>query len=130
MSTDDIRPRHARHGKFTNAWRGTKRAVRSESSFFVHLFAAAAVLAAGLVLRVTWVEWALLVLAISGVLTAEMLNTALEHLVRGITHEYHPQFGHALDIASAGVLVASAGSVIVGLVVFGRHLLGLGGWLF
>ena len=42
----------------------------------MHLFFAAAVIVAGVVLRVTQSEWCLLVLSMAAVLAAEMFNTA------------------------------------------------------
>ena len=102
-----------------------KAGVRGQSSFFVHFFAAAAAIVAGLVFQVTRVEWCLLSVAIAGVLAAEMFNSALEHLARSVADEYDPLVGRALDIGSAAVLIAAAGSVVVGLLIFGPRLLTL-----
>jgi diacylglycerol kinase len=54
--------------KFADAFRGLSRAVRSQSSFAVHLGMAMAVVAAGAVVQVSPVEWCLLVFAIGLVL--------------------------------------------------------------
>ena len=114
--------------KFAHAFRGMKSGVRGQSSFFVHFFAAAAAIVAGLVFQVTRVEWCLLSLVIAGVLVAEMFNSALEHLARSIADKYDPHVGRALDIGSAAVLIAAACSAIVGLLIFGPRLLALVGW--
>ena len=108
--------------KFADAFRGVKAGVRGQSSFFVHFFAMAAAVAAGLVFQVSHMEWCLLVLAIIFVLTAEMFNGALENLARAVTSSHDRNVGRALDIGSAAVLVAAAGSVIVGLLIFGPKL--------
>lgn len=115
--------------KFRDALRGAKLGIRGQSSFFVHFFFAAAVVVAGVVMEVELVEWCLLVLCIALVLACEMFNSALEWLVRSLTEEHDPQLGRALDIGSAAVLLASAGAVVVGTVIFGRHLgVTLGWW--
>ena len=96
--------------KFRDAFRGVKEGVRGQSSFFVHFFVAAAVVAAGVVLHVDLLEWCLLVLCIAGVITAEMFNSALESMAKAITGQRDPQLGNSLDIGSAAVLVASVGA--------------------
>jgi len=109
--------------KFADAFRGLREAVREGSSFYAHFAIAAAVFVAAAVLRMDAVEWCVLFLCVAGVLAAEMFNTALESMARAITAEKNPHLRDALDIASAAVLTAAFGSVAVGLVLFGRHLL-------
>jgi diacylglycerol kinase len=114
--------------RFRDAFRGMKQGVRGQSSFFVHFFAAAAVVAAGVVLGVSWKEWCLLLMCIAGVLSAEMFNSALESMAKAITGQTDPHLGDSLDIGSAAVLVASLGAAAVGTIIFARRLGGLLGW--
>ena len=104
--------------KFGDAFRGLKQGVRGQSSFFVHFFTAAAVIAAGIVLGVGRTQWCVLLLCIAAVLAAEMFNSALEAIARAVTDEPNPEVGNALDIGSAAVLIASIGSAIVGTIIF------------
>ncbi|MBI2824543.1 MAG: diacylglycerol kinase [Planctomycetia bacterium] len=104
--------------KFKCAFRGVKVGVRSESSFFVHFFAAAAVAAAALALQATLVEWCILILCVAVVLTAEMMNTALERLAKAVDQGPNPHLRDALDMGSAAVLLASIGAAVVGAIVF------------
>ncbi|MHB1037617.1 MAG: diacylglycerol kinase [Pirellulales bacterium] len=113
--------------KFGDAFRGAKRGVRGQSSFFVHFFAAAAVVAAAVALEASLLEWCVLLLCIAIVLTAEMFNSALESLAKAISREPDRQLGEALDIASAAVLVASLGAAAVGAAIFIHHLIPLVG---
>jgi diacylglycerol kinase len=62
-----------------------------------------------------------LLLAIGGVLTAELFNSAIERLAEAITLEERPEIRDALDIAAGAVFVASATSVALGAIVFGLH---------
>lgn len=131
--TTRMRPKHyaadrswAR--KFRDAFRGLKAGVHGQSSFFVHFFCAVAVVAAGVVLGVSRLEWCLLVLCITGVLTAEMFNSALESMAKAITGRRHPHLGNSLDIGSAAVLVASTGAALVGGAIFTHRLAVLLGW--
>lgn len=109
--------------KFRDALRGIKLGIRGHSSFFVHFFVSALVIAAALVLRCDAVEWALLLACIGSVLTAELFNSAVETLVRaaGLSS---PRARACLDIAAGAVLTASLFAVLIGAVVF-LHRLGL-----
>src|SRR2546421_11886076 len=84
--TPAARPRSRRfwRDKFRAAFRGLKLGVRGHSSFSVHFFFAALVLAAAVVLRCGAVEWCLLLGCIGLVLTAELFNSAVETLFRGL----------------------------------------------
>lgn len=114
--------------KFRDAFRGVKEGVRDQSSFLVHFFVTGAVIAAGFGLGVSLVEWCILLLCIAGVLTAEMLNSALESMAKAITEDADPHLGNSLDIGSAAVLVASIGASLVGAIIFGHRAGMLLGW--
>ncbi len=73
-------------------------------------------------------EWCLLLLCITGVLTAETFNTALERMAKAVTSDHDSNIGDALDISSAAVLLAALGSSAVGLAIFGRRVAVLLGW--
>ncbi|MCA9102879.1 MAG: diacylglycerol kinase [Pirellulales bacterium] len=120
ITSDDETPKRQRtwHDKFHDAFRGAKRGIRGQSSFFVHFFAATLVVAAALALDASRIEWCVLLICITIVMTAEMFNSALEHMARAIGDDYHPALGNALDIGSAAVLTASIGAATVGCVVF------------
>jgi diacylglycerol kinase len=62
------------------AWAGLAHAVRAERSVRIHMLALLAVLAAMVLLRPEPVWWGMVTLASSGVLAAELFNTAVEHL--------------------------------------------------
>jgi diacylglycerol kinase len=113
--------------KFSDAFRGLSRAVRSQSSFAVHLAVAAVVVALAAALQVSAVEWCLLVGAIAVVLAAEIFNSAVESLARALGPGWNPRVRDALDMASAAVLVAACGAAVVGLIVFCSRLLTLVG---
>src|SRR6056300_645404 len=94
---------HSWWHKFAHAFRGMRRALRTQHSFAVHLAVAAVVVMVASVLQVTSAEWGLLVLAIGLVLAAETFNTAIESLARAVDTAFHPRLRDALDMASAAV---------------------------
>ncbi|MBC7658842.1 MAG: diacylglycerol kinase [Chitinophagaceae bacterium] len=95
------------------ALNGIKVAVRSEASFRIQLVMAIGVLLILGVLRAPPLWWALIFICIGVVLTAEMFNTALEHLIDHIHPERHTAIGIAKDCAAGAVLISSLISVII-----------------
>jgi diacylglycerol kinase len=108
--------------KFGDAFRGLKLGIRGHSSFFVHFFFGALVLAAGVILGCELVEWCLLLLCIGMVLTAELFNSAVETLFRGLDDETKDRTWRCLDIAAGAVLLASIAAALVGSIVFLNRL--------
>lgn len=105
--------------KFADAGRGVRLAVRTESSLRVQLLAGAAATGAAVMLRCPPVEWAVLLGCCGLVLTAELLNTAVELLFRGLPQAERDRVYPCLDVAAGAVLTASGFAVLVGLLVLG-----------
>ncbi len=103
--------------KFRDAFRGVRTGMRGQSSFQVHLGVTVVVIIAAALLRCTLWEWCILALCIGGVLTAEMINSAMEYLAKAIDENRNPHLGDALDTGSAAVLFASLAAAIVGAIV-------------
>ena len=115
----DLRGRLA---SFGHAGRGLS-ALLNEPNARIQLLAALVVVALGLWLDLGRRDWALLALAIGGVLASEAANTALEALADRTAPERHVLVGRAKDVAAAGVLIASLAAAAVGLCVLGPPLL-------
>lgn len=103
--------------KFGDSFRGLAQGCR-DPSFYVHFAMALSVVAVGLALRVSAIEWCLLVLSIAVVLAAELFNTALETLAKAIDQQFNPHLEAGLNMASGAVLLVSLGAAFVGIVVF------------
>jgi diacylglycerol kinase (ATP) len=84
-----------------------------------------AVVATGLLLGVSRLEWGLLVLAMVVVWTAEIVNTALEFLGDATTADRHPLVAAAKDAAAGAVLVAAVGAALIGALVLAPRLAAL-----
>jgi len=108
--------------KFRVAGSGVLLAIRTEINLKVQLVLAAGLLVVMACLQATLIEWCVLALAITVVLTAEAFNTSLEHLSRAITREHNEEIRQALDVAAGAVLIAAIGAVIVGLLVVVNRL--------
>jgi diacylglycerol kinase len=108
--------------KFRTAFRGIKLGVRGHSSFSVHFFFTAMVIAAATVLRCGWLEWCILLGCIGMVLTTELVNSAVETLFRGLDEATKSRTWPALDISAGAVLLASITAAVIGSIVFLRQL--------
>ena len=95
---------------------------RTQKHMRHHFAAALFILTAALLLRVTSVEFMLIALAVSFVLFAELLNTAIEVVVDMISPEFHPMAKIAKDVAAGAVLVAAFGTAILGYLVLAKYL--------
>jgi len=107
---------------FTYAFYGINYALNSDQNLIIHLIVAMFVFAAGIILQVAPIEMAILGFTELVVITAEMINTALEKTVDLITREHRIEAKIAKDISSGMVLISAIGAVIIGLVIFIPHL--------
>lgn len=124
QSDESTAPRHRPwRAKFHDALRGLKLGIRGHSSFFVHFFFAALVLAGAGMLRCNLEQWCLLLLCIGGVLTAELFNSAIETLFRGLDETTKERTWQSLDIAAGAVLMATIAAAVVGILVFAQRLM-------
>lgn len=107
---------------FRHSIRGIGRMIRGQHNAWIHAAATAAVVAAGLVVRLSAGEWCWVVLAIAIVWTAEALNTALEFLADVASPSFHPVVRDAKDVAAGAVLITAVAAAIIGVIVFWPHL--------
>jgi undecaprenol kinase len=103
---------------FRAAFSGLRRLVTSERHFQLHLLAAACAIILAAILGFSRLEWAILVVTIGLVLTAEGLNGAIERAIDTSTPGFHPLAKAAKDIAAAAVLIAAIVSVIVACLLY------------
>ncbi len=95
-----------------------KLGVRGHSSFCVHFFFTALVLAAAIVLRCDVIDWCILLGCIAMVLVSELVNSAIETLFKGLDEATKERAWPALDVAAGAVLLASIAALIIGTIVF------------
>lgn len=104
---------------FYHAFHGIYIALKEERNVRIHFCAAIGATILGIALKLDAVSWLALALSIGLVITAEFLNTALEHLVdlaaRG---QYHRSARYAKDTAAGAVLIAAFVAAITGAVIF------------
>ncbi len=107
---------------FRYAIRGIGKVIRYENNAKVHLLATVAVLIAAFWLRVSFRDWCLLLIAVALVWITETINTAIEKLVDLVSPGHNEKAGAVKDISAGAVLIASAISMTIGLLVFLTYL--------
>ena len=73
---------------------------------------------AGLILRISPVEWCICLGLFGLVMALELVNTAIEAVVDLVTSEYRPLAKVAKDTAAGAVLIAAIMAVVSGLIIF------------
>ena len=114
---------HSRAKSFQHAFAGLWHVLRTQHNAWIHAAASLLVVLVCAWLDLTRQEWALIVLAIVLVWTAEFLNTALEAVVDlASQHAQHELARVSKDVGAAAVLIAAAGSLVIGVLVLGPPL--------
>ncbi|OON86821.1 hypothetical protein BXO88_06045 [Oribacterium sp. C9] len=86
------------------AARGMITAFKTEKNFAYYLFIAIFFLLFNLYIGVRSVFYIAYAIVVSGVISAELINTAVEHLCDFVSTDMHPALGTVKDIAAATVL--------------------------
>ena len=110
---------------FKNARKGFRLVLKSEMKIRVHVVMAFLVLFFAYMLDFSAIEFCLVLFAIAIVIVSEMLNTAIEFTLDSIYHNrYSRMVGMAKDISAGAVMFASLIAGTIGVILFGKHLLG------
>ena len=105
-----------------HAFRGWRHVLRTQQNAWVHSLVTTIVFALGLWLGLPARDWAVLVLTIAMVFTAEFINTAIEAVVDLASPEKHPLAKVGKDVGAGAVLVAALSAVLIGLLILGPPL--------
>jgi diacylglycerol kinase len=104
---------------FYHAFSGIRQGLKEQRNLRIHFTISALVVCLGVFLHVDAASWLALVLCIGLVIGAELLNTAIEHVVDLTAGgEYHLAAKKAKDTAAAAVLVVALAASAVGAIVF------------
>ncbi len=104
---------------FTYAWQGIVHTAKTQRNFRFHIAAATYVTAFSFFYELTRGEYVLLALTFSSVISAELINTAVEAAVDLCSPQQHRLAKIAKDTAAGAVLAAAFFAVIVGVLLFG-----------
>lgn len=103
---------------FKYAFTGIVTSFKTEQNMKIHILIMILIIIAGIVLKISSLDWIILVIMFALVISAELFNTTIETVVDMITMEKNEKAKIAKDVAAGAVLVLAIGSVIVGLIIF------------
>ncbi|MFZ3588194.1 diacylglycerol kinase family protein [Bacillus sp. DJP31] len=104
---------------FGYAWEGILHAYSTEQNIRIHTLIGILVCIVAFFLDVTSTEWMIIFILIAGMISLELLNTAIERTIDLVTKkEYHPLAKQAKDLSAAAVFIFAIVSVMIGLIIF------------
>lgn len=112
----------SRAASFGHALRGWGHVLKTQQNAWIHSLVAAIVIALGVWLNLSVTNWAIIVLTIAMVFTAEFINTAIEAILDLASPNFHPLAKVGKDVGAGAVLVAALAAVVVGFLILGPPL--------
>ena len=103
---------------FYYAFNGIKSALKTEQNFLIDIIVGIIVLVGGYFLKLSAIEFTVVILAIGLVICLELINTAIEYTIDMAMPEIHPLAKSAKDIASAAVLFSVLVAIAIGLIIY------------
>ena len=104
---------------------GLAYAYQNEQSLIIHGVGTILIIVLALIFQVTFVQWAVLIIASISVMAIELLNTAIEAVVDLVTDKYHPLAKIAKDCGSAAGGVMGVMQAVIALVIFMPYIINL-----
>jgi len=110
---------------FKYAFNGLRIILREESNAWIHFCIAICVLTAGFLLKISVVEWIVVIFCIGFVFALELINSAIENIADFVSKEYHDLIKKTKDLAAGAVLIGAIVVAIIGLIIFAPKIIGL-----
>ncbi|WP_125152556.1 diacylglycerol kinase [Clostridium rectalis] len=107
---------------FNCAIEGLVYAVRTQRNMRIHMIATLLVLTACFFYDLSKGELLIILITITMVITAELINTAIEFAIDATTNYYHPLVKIAKNVAAGAVLVTAINAFAVGYIIFWKKL--------
>lgn len=112
----------SRIAAFGHAFRGWWHVLQTQHNAWIHSVVATLIVSIGLWLGLPARDWAVIVLTIAMVFTAEFINTAIEAVVDLASPVQHPLAKVGKDVGAGAVLIAALAAALVGLLILGPLL--------
>lgn len=103
---------------FYNCLEGISYVVINEVNFRREIILGIIALILSYLLKISTIEFIIVLIMISLVLTTEVINTSIERAVDLYTKEYHDLAKIAKDVSAGSVLISSIFSLIIGIIIF------------
>lgn len=101
-----------------NCLDGISYTISHENNFKREIIIGIIVVIFSVLLKISIIEWVIVILLINFVLVCELINTALEKAVDLYTNEFNETAKIVKDVAGASVFVMSIFSAVIGVIIF------------
>jgi diacylglycerol kinase len=103
---------------FKHAFDGLRTLLKSEHNAWIHLAMSIVAIALGFYFEISNNEWVTIIICIGLVTSAEIFNTAIEHIANFIQPNRDEKIKHIKDLGAAGVFITALTAFIVGLIIY------------
>ncbi len=103
---------------FQHAFHGLFLVLKSEQNFKIQFTIGIFIIILGIFYKIKLIEFVILTLAITLVLSLEMLNSIIERILDAVAPQIHFNTRIIKDVMAGAVLVAALGAVIIGIFIF------------
>jgi len=103
---------------FKYALQGIISAFKSERNMKIHVLIMLLVIIAGIILKISTIEWIICIILFALVIGAEMFNTAIEAVVDIIMPEKNDKAKFIKDVSAGAVLIFAISAAIIGMILF------------
>lgn len=97
---------------------GIEYAVNHERNLKIEIFMGIVASIMGFLLKISIIEWVVVMLLIAVILALELINTAIERTVDLVTKEYRELAKVSKDMAAGAVLIVSIFSLVIGMLIY------------
>ena len=105
-------------GSIKNCLEGINFVITNESNFKKEIVIGIIALLLSYILKMSRIEFIIILIMIALVLTSEIINTSIEKVVDLYTKDYNNLAKIAKDVSAGSVLVMSIFSLLVGVIIF------------
>ncbi|NLC05574.1 MAG: diacylglycerol kinase family protein [Erysipelothrix sp.] len=107
--------------KFRHSFNGLKVLLKEDRSIQGHLIISIVVITVFLYLRISLLDWLIVLNAMTLVIVSEVLNSSIETLSDVVSPHLDEKIRKVKDIAAAAVLIASLYALIVGILLLIKY---------
>lgn len=107
---------------FRYALDGIIAALRQEPNLKFHFLAGLLAILLSFILKISRIDWIIIIILIGLVIAVELTNTAIEAVVDGFVDREHPGAKLAKDISAGAVLISTIIAAIVGTIIFTPYI--------
>jgi diacylglycerol kinase len=103
---------------FKNAFAGLVLAFKTQPNYQIHLTLSLLSIIGGIILKISYFEFLLIIVLIFTGLAIETINTALENTNNAIDQKIREDIKIAKDAAAGAMLIYALGALIIALIIF------------